>query len=331
MSPRRRGTEEPDAREDQKVSRTDGTAVLSRNETFQVLFLDPAVRNYTIAALSSLAMIFLILFQQGSDLGGFLIVVFGVMGVLLRWTAAPAFILFTLLYFMVFPFGVPGEAFENRWEIEDGRFRPVDIILAMAVLVYVASQFRILGFVHQAVAYEGAAKRPDEPATRRPPALIGPSELLMFLGVAFGLVIAAQVVWMLLNSIEIAPGEELPLRWAESRRSFRRFEPVAALSPGTTRFMLLVGLLAFGVALGRLVFGYWRLRMMGAAEGGMILLDGGWSETKRERSRQEKWRIWGRKRAEAQAKAESAAIEKLVNRIISEQEKHQARRGRGKR
>ena len=35
----------------------------------------------------------------------------------------------------------------------------------------------------------------------------------------------------------------------------------------------------------------------------MILLDGGWSETSRERQRQEKWRIWGRKRAERLANA----------------------------
>jgi hypothetical protein len=75
------------------------------------------------------------------------------------------------------------------------------------------------------------------------------------------------------------------------------------LNAGATRFVILVGLLFFGTLVARLVFGYWRLRMMGPAEGGMILLDGGWSETSRERQRVEKWRIWGRKRAEEQAKA----------------------------
>ena len=42
-------------------------------------------------------------------------------------------------------------------------------------------------------------------------------------------------------------------------------------------------------------------RTMGPAEGGMILLDSGWTETIRERQRQETWRIWGRKREEARA------------------------------
>ena len=74
------------------------------------------------------------------------------------------------------------------------------------------------------------------------------------------------------------------------------------MNTGATRFVVLVGFLFFGTLTARLVFGYWRLRMMGPAEGEMILLDGGWSETSRDRQRIEKWRIWGRKRAEAQAK-----------------------------
>ena len=78
------------------------------------------------------------------------------------------------------------------------------------------------------------------------------------------------------------------------------------MNTGTTRFVVLVGVLFFGMIIARLVFGYWRLRMMGAAEGGMILLNEGWSETRRERQRQEAWRIWGRKRAKAQASRAAA-------------------------
>ena len=77
---------------------------------------------------------------------------------------------------------------------------------------------------------------------------------------------------------------------------------------GLARFVVLVGLLFFGTLIARIVFGYWRLRMMRPAEGAMILLDGGWSETSRERQRQEAWRIWGRKRAQtAEEKAERAS------------------------
>ncbi len=52
----------------------------------------------------------------------------------------------------------------------------------------------------------------------------------------------------------------------------------------------------------RLVFGYWRMRMMTAAEGAMVMTDTSWAESHRERVRVEKWRIWGRDRAAEQAK-----------------------------
>ncbi len=284
--------------------RTDGSTELDNRDTWWVLFNDTAVRNYTIAAFSALAMIFLVLFQRGSDIGGGLIVLLGSAGILLRWVAAPPLVLLILTYFMVFPFGIPGEAYEDRWEIESGVFRVTDIILAMAVLVYVACSYRLIGFVYQAMAYEGAVKRRDESPTRRPPALITPTELGIFFAVAGGVVVVAQLVWWFANAIELTPTADFPIRWVGVSRARRAAEVSGGLSPGMTRFAVIVGLLFFGTLIARLVFGYWRLRLMGAAEGGMILLEGGWLETKRERSRLEKWRIWGRKRAEAKAKAD---------------------------
>jgi hypothetical protein len=286
--------------------RTNGATELSQWTTFLVLFNDPAVRNYTIAALSALAMIFLIMFQQGSDIGGLIIVVLGAGGVLLRWVAAPPLILIILTYFMVFPFGIPRDPSENRFAIEDGRFVMTDLLLVMSVLVYVACTYRILGFVHQAIAYEGQIKRSDEQPTRRPPALITPTEVGVLLGASAALVVVGQLVWWFISAVEIVPGEDMPLRWVGSGRTAHSTELVGGMGPRTTRFIVTVGILFFGVLLARLVFGYWRWRMMGAAEGGMILLEGGWLETKRERSRFEKWRIWGRKRAEAKAKAAEA-------------------------
>lgn len=297
---------------DAPQDRSDGSIELSQRTTFRVLFNDPAVRNYVIAAFAALGMIFLVLFQQGSDLGGLLIVVVGAAGIALRWVAAPVFVLLVLTYFMVFPFGIPGEAFENRWEIADARFRVPDLMLAAAVLVYVACQYRIFGFVHQAVAYEGAVRRSDEPPTRRPPALVTSAELGTLFAVTGVVVVAAQLVWLVANSIEVVPTGEFPLRWVGSERSLRRGEPPGGLSAGGTRFVVLAGLLFFVVVLARLVFGYWRLRTMGPAEGAMVLLDSGWAETHRERVRLERWRVWGRKRAEQQAKAAADAEKKAA-------------------
>jgi hypothetical protein len=288
-------------------ARDDGSYELSQRALFTLLFTDPAVRNYLIAGLSALAMIFLVLFQQASDLGGLLIVVIGAAGLMLRWTAAPAFVLFVLTYFMVFPFGVPSDAFENRWEIEDGFFRPTDLILTMAVLVYMACQFRILGFVHQAIAPHGAIRRHDELPARRPPAVIAASELPVLMCLAFVLVMCGQLVWWVVNSLEVVPTEDFPLRWVPSDPRYRRSIEAGGLPLGLTRFVVMVGLAAIVLLLGRLVFGYWRLRMLEPIEGAMILLDDGWLETKRERSRQEKWRIWGRNRTEDAAMAADAA------------------------
>lgn len=281
--------------------RTDGSTPLDFRTSFEVLFNDPAARGYTFTALGALAMIFLILFQQGSDLGGLLIVIIGVAGVLMRWSKAPMLLLLVLTYFMWTPYGVPGDGYENRWEIEESRFRIVNVMLVLAVLVYMACQFRLFGLVSQAMAYEGAVKRKGEPPTRRPPSLIRPSELGVMFAVAAVLVVFGHVIWWLVNVIEVTPAEDFPFRMGEGGRSLRGYSRDGELPPGFTRFVLLIGILFFGFIVGRLVFGYWRLRMLGPAEGGMILLDGGWSETSRERSRLEKWRVWGRKRAETQA------------------------------
>lgn len=273
---------------------SDGSVELSQRARFNMLFNNPAVRNYVVAAVAALAMIFLVLFQQGSDIGGVLIFAVGAAGVVLAWPAAPAFVLFFLAYFMVFPFGAPVDAYYYPREIEEGRFRVNDLVLAMAVLVYAAAHFRVLGFTHQAVAPEGAARRPDEHPTRRPPAAIDPAELTTLLLVSCVVVLVGQIVWWAVNAVEATPAEAFPFRWAPTRTTYRRSLEAGGLPPGMTRFVAMVGLLSVVVLLGRLVFGYWRLRTMRADEAAMTLLDDGWNETRRERSRQEKWRAWGR-------------------------------------
>ena len=60
---------------------------------------------------------------------------------------------------------------------------------------------------------------------------------------------------------------------------------------------------AVGTLVARLVFGYWRLRVMTPAQGAMLLMDTGWDETKRERVRVEGWRMWGVKRVAERVRA----------------------------
>jgi hypothetical protein len=270
-------------------------------ETFRVLFQDPAVRNLTFSALGALGMILLILSQQGSDIGGLLIVIVGVCGILLRWFASPIFVVVILTYFMIFPLGTPFDSYEYKLEISEGRFRVTDMMLVFSLLVYLACQYRIYGFVSQAIPFEGPVRRKGETPARRPPALIRPTELGVLLGTCAGFVFLGQLLWWFANAIEVVPTEDFPLRWAGINPQLGDGVLPGGMGTGTTRFVVIVGFLFFGTLLARLVFGYWRLRMMGSAEGGMVLLNGGWTETSRERQRLETWRIWGRKRALAQS------------------------------
>ena len=271
---------------------------LTSAEATRLLFRDPGVRNYLFAALAGLALVFVVLFQRGADIGGLLAVMIGVAGLILRWTAAPPMFILILLYFIVFPFGIPELGYASRYEIEDNRFNFSDILLIGAALVYLGCQYRVLGLTQQVLPHEMKTPRKIDRPYRRPPAAIAPTEITRFVYLTAGVVVLGQVLWLLFTSLEVDPEGTIPLRIAESARdSFRRTED-PMLSLAATRFVLITGAMFFGTLLARLVFGYWRLRMMKPDEAGMMLLDTGWTETRREHVRLNVWKRWRRKKAE---------------------------------
>lgn len=115
--------------------------------------------------------------------------------------------------------------------------------------------------------------------------------------------LVGQLGWLLVTSLEIDVNAEFPLKFAEEQ-PFRQRRAPDELKLWQTRFLVLLGFGFFGTLVARIVFGYWRLRLMGAAEGGMMLQDAGWDETRRERTRVEKWRIWGKDKATAKTNAD---------------------------
>jgi hypothetical protein len=266
-------------------------------DSLRGMFHAPAVRNYLFAGLAALAMVFVVLFSRGSDLGGLLLVVLGAAGLVLRWPAAPVLFLLILTYFLVFPFGFPTPD-ADPYELLEGRFRVADLILVAAVVVYLAVHYRLYGLTTQAVPAETRSAPRAEKPPRRPPDLIRDGEIVRLLYLTAGVVIVGQVVWAFLTSVEVDVLASFPLRLAD--RPWVRGVP-DDMPPPLTRFVVLNGLLVFGTLLARLVFGYWGLRRMSAAEGGMILQDAGWDETRRERVRVEQWRACGRERAAKQA------------------------------
>lgn len=268
--------------------------------SLRALYRDPGIRNYLFAGLAALAMVFVVMFSQGSDIGGVLLVVVGATGLVLRWPASPPLFLLFLTYFLIFPFGIPdfSDLYTIPFLIEDSRFQVFDLILVFSVLVFLVCVYRIFGLTWQAVPLETRLVRIGDKPTRRPTELIQPGEIPRLLYVTAGVVIVGQIVWLLVTALEVDIGSVIPLRFAEARQGRRGATPPGEMNPVITRLILLAGLLFFGTLLARLGFGYWRLRLMTPAEGGMLLQDAGWEEISRERVRVEKWRIWGRKRAD---------------------------------
>lgn len=252
------------------------------------LFHEAAVRNYIIAALAALSMVFLILFATTGPIGSVPIVLLGVAGLLFRWPGTPLLVLLFLLWFLIFPAGIP-PAYENYYEISEGHFRPVDAILVFSVVAYVVCHYRVYGFTAQAMPFENTQRTKGEKAFRRPPTLTRGGEIGIFLAAAGVVVIGGQIVWLLATELEPDPGAFFPIKAAEERSFSRRGSSAPALSPGFNRFVLLAGMIFFTVVFVRLIFGYWRLRQLKSAEAGMILQHAGWHETRRENVRIESW------------------------------------------
>lgn len=253
-------------------------------------YREPGVRNYLFAGLAALAMVFVVLFQNASDLGGLLVAVIGVAGLVLRWAPAPVLVVLAVGYFSVFPAGAPLLQIRGSREIIEGRFRVTDMVLVFSAVVYLACQYRVFGLVAQAMPYERTPRSGEHP-TLRPPAVIPSGEITRLLYAAAGVVLAGQLLWLFVTSVEVDAGRTFPLKLAAGRRFLLGPEEApATLAPVATRFVLLTGVVFFGTLLARLVFGYWRLRVMGRAEAAMVVQEAGWNETRREDVRVAKWR-----------------------------------------
>jgi len=262
-------------------------------------FADVRVRGLLFAGLGGLAMLFVVMFERGADVGGLLIAVLGAAGLVLGWRASPAFVLLILLYFLVFPYGLPPPE-EDPFELEYGTFRVADVLMAAALVMYLSAHYRLLGITRLAMPNEpGGFGHKTSPRTR-PADLIRKGELLRTFTLTAVVVLVGQIVWAVVINLEVDTLGDSPLRFADNT-GVRR--DGGDLSPWRTRLVAVVGLLFFGTLFARLVFGYWRLRTMTPAEGAMLLTDAGWDETRRERVRVEGWRMWGVKRVADRVRA----------------------------
>ena len=260
-------------------------------DVFVARFEDPRVRTLLFTGLGGLAMLFAVLFLRGSDAGGFLIAASGAAGLVMGWRGSPVLVLLTLLYFLIFPDGIP-PAYEDEYELAEGSYRPPDLLLAAALVVYLAAHYRLYGVTTQALPADADGAGKKARPRRRPAELIRKGELPRLLYTTAAAVVAGQIVWAVVTNLEVDVLADFPLRFIDEPATFRRTDP-GDLAAWRTRLIAVAGLLFFGTLLARLVFGYWRLRVMTPAQGAMLLMDAGWDETRRERVRVETWRVWG--------------------------------------
>jgi hypothetical protein len=308
-----------------REEKKDSNEPLTQREVFELYLNDRELRPLLFGALGGLAMIFLVMFLNGSDIGAVIVALLGMATIAFRWTIAPPFLLLVLFYFQLFPFGVPEAGYENPFEIRESHFRVVDVVLVLSILVYFRCLYRIFGVVQQSMPFENVIRRKGDQPVRRPTSHIEPTEIAWLIAVAGVLAILGQAVWWLVNALEFAPtDDDFPLRWADTstRAILRRNRAPGEFTPGASRFFVILGAMFFGLLIVRLIFGYWRLRMMNAAEGAMITTDTSWAESHRERVRVEKWRIWGRQRAAELAK--KAAREERERRKKAEEARERA-------
>jgi hypothetical protein len=263
-------------------------------------FADVRVRTLLFAGLGGLAMLFVVLFERGADVGGLLAVVLGAAGLVLGWRGSPVFVLLILLYFLIFPYGLPPPE-EDPFELAEGYFRVADLLLAASLVVYLSAHYRLLGITTQAMPADAAGFGRKAVPRKRPPELIRKGELARVLYLTGAVVLVGQIVWAVVTSLEVDVFAGFPLRFTDAP-AYRTTDP-GDLAAWRTRLVAVTGLLFFGTLLARLVFGYWRLRTLSPAEGAMLLMDAGWDETKRERVRVEGWRMWGVKKVADRVRA----------------------------
>ena len=169
--------------------RADGSTELDMRETFQVLFNDPAVRNFVFAGLGALGMIFLILFQQGSDIGGLMIVISASAGFCSPLDALrprSSCCILTVLHGL--PVRHPRRdaariVGDRGGAIPGHRHHARPVAPGLHRMPVPDLRFGLAGD-RRSRALSGGS---DEKPTRRPPALIRPSELGILLGVCAAL------------------------------------------------------------------------------------------------------------------------------------------------
>lgn len=257
-------------------------------------------RYYTVASLASLAVITLTMFADDMGLWAVLPLLLGLVGLVARWRTVPAMIL--LCIGVTVPLSSAGYdltdviylvASLGRSEGATGFPRRVDLwspshlLLAAALLAYMASYHRFLSLIHNVFPPDPRVSRRNLTAAghrlleaqtllKRPVAVPGAWEM--------PLLVATILIWPLL-AFQVFVTVWYMTPWLD-------------LSVGTWRLVALVLGFTAVIVVGALGLWYLRINRYSREEATQVLHEVAWRETRREQSRLQRWLYWGRLRRE---------------------------------
>lgn len=270
-------------------------------EPFRELIRNPAALAYLSVAGGALLVLVLILYQiYFSAIGAALAFALGLLGLLLRWTAMPVFLVVVVGYVSFAPLGIPPDMNTKTTTLPTSQFVLRDLFLLPTLLTYLLAQFRLLSVIYAAVPFEAGARyvRKRAKAAVRPSQPVSDGELgrLFLRVVAFTVV--GQLLWTGLTMFQVDFRAVPPV--TVIRDTENQTADVAYILLGSQtgvpfwvgRCLMAAGLIvALGVAL-RFAFWFWRNATLDREQARLVLTDTQWAEHRREIDRQEKWRAW---------------------------------------
>jgi len=226
--------------------------------------LSPLANTYLLVGLVGLVVFGLILANSAGRLA-IIPTLIGAAGLAFRWSTGALLFLASVAV---------GQLYSN-WSHIGGMFsRPTSMLpglgLCLAGLIYVVSQYRLLGLT------TGVFAPDSRPGDAPPPrvGVAGTSELLGALSAVVAATAGAYVLWTVSG--------RLPVLWQTNELHWRL---------GILAWTLL-GALAITAA----VLGHLGWRRISPTEAEMFLQDGLWHETRGEQRRINRWRAWALRR-----------------------------------
>jgi len=252
------------------------------------LYKHPVPRFYLLSTVGGLLAAALLLAERGLSNEAMLLILLGVLGLLTRYRSIPLLVLgfvavillargqgydlLTLFYKIILPW--------SRLKAYYGEYRPnpaLDVVFALAMLIYLQGQYRLCGLLTSALpgeATEGEGER-RRPIPRDPGPEDSPEGYRELTALA-GCVALAIAVWMAVSMIEPRGPIALPI-WR-----------------GMLLAWLLATLLSIGTTIARTLF--WRASPPEVQR--LFLQDTLWRETRGDQARIQYWLTAARLRAQ---------------------------------